>query len=74
MLPGGLGATEATLTGLLIILKIPKDVSAASTIIIRVATLWFAVVVGIIAVYFYNKHSRHKVDELDETETAGSQS
>ncbi|MBS1516163.1 MAG: flippase-like domain-containing protein [Bacteroidetes bacterium] len=65
MLPGGLGATEASMTGLLIILKIPKDVSAASTIIIRVATLWFAVVVGIIAVYFYNKHSKHKLDEIE---------
>jgi uncharacterized protein (TIRG00374 family) len=68
MLPGGLGVTEASLTGLLIILKIPKDVSAASTIIIRVATLWFAVVVGVIAVYFYNKHSKHKLDELDTIE------
>lgn len=67
MLPGGLGVTEASLTGLLIILKIPKDVSAASTIIIRVATLWFAVVVGVIAVYFYNKHSKHRLDEIDET-------
>ena len=73
MLPGGLGATEATLTGLLIILKIPKDVSAASTIIIRVATLWFAVVVGIFAVYFYNKHSKHRLDELDETAIDNSQ-
>ncbi|MBS1491855.1 MAG: flippase-like domain-containing protein [Bacteroidetes bacterium] len=68
MLPGGLGVTEASLTGLLIILKIPKDVSAASTIIIRVATLWFAVVVGVISVYFYNKHSKHKLDELDALE------
>lgn len=73
MLPGGLGVTEATLTGMLIILNIPKDVSAASTIIIRVATLWFAVLVGIIAVYFYNKHSKHKLDELDETALNDSQ-
>jgi uncharacterized protein (TIRG00374 family) len=73
MLPGGLGATEATLTGLLIILNIPKDISAASTIIIRVATLWFAVVVGIIAIYFYNKHSKHKLDEIDESEIESSQ-
>ncbi len=74
MLPGGLGVTEASLTGLLVILNIPKDVSAASTIIIRVATLWFAVVVGIIAVYYYNKHSKHKLDEFDETVINSSQS
>jgi len=68
MLPGGLGATEATLTGLLIVLKIPKDVSAASTIIIRVATLWFAVLVGIVSIYFYNKHSKHKLEEIELSE------
>jgi uncharacterized protein (TIRG00374 family) len=73
MLPGGLGVTEASLTGLLVILNIPKDVSAASTIIIRVATLWFAVLVGVIAIYYYNKHSKHKLEELDETAFIDSQ-
>jgi uncharacterized protein (TIRG00374 family) len=61
MLPGGLGVTEASLTGLLEILKIPKGVSVASTIIIRVATLWFAVVVGIVAVYFYQRYTNKKI-------------
>ncbi len=55
MLPGGLGVTEASITGLLVILKIPKDISAASTIIIRIATLWFAVILGVIAVLIYEK-------------------
>lgn len=65
MLPGGLGATEASLTGLLVLLKIPKDISVASTFIIRVATLWFAVFIGIIAVYFYQKHSKKALEELE---------
>ena len=64
MLPGGLGATEASLTGLLVLLNIPKDISVASTFIIRVATLWFAVLLGIIAVYFYQKHSNKELEEL----------
>lgn len=55
MLPGGLGVTEASITGLLVLLKIPKDISAASTIIIRIATLWFAVLLGIVAVLIYEK-------------------
>lgn len=55
MMPGGLGATEASLTGLLILLNIPKDISAASTIIIRVATLWFAVIIGIIFLLTYER-------------------
>lgn len=55
MLPGGLGVTEASITGLLVLLKIPKNISVASTIIIRIATLWFAVFLGIIAVLIYEK-------------------
>ena len=38
MLPGGLGVTEASLTGLMVLMKIPKDISVVSTFIIRVAT------------------------------------
>lgn len=65
MLPGGLGATEASITGLLLLLKIPKDVSVASTFIIRVATLWFAVLIGVISVYFYQKHSKKDLEDLE---------
>jgi len=64
MLPGGLGATEASLAGLLILLKIPKDVSVASTIIIRLATLWFAVLIGIISLLFYERISRKKISNI----------
>jgi len=69
MLPGGLGATEASLTGLLIFLKIPKDISVASTIIIRVATLWFAVLLGIFAVQIYGKFSKVSINDLNESKT-----
>lgn len=65
MLPGGLGATEASITGLLVLLKIPKDISVASTFIIRVATLWFAVMIGVVAVYFYQKHSKRELEEIE---------
>ena len=67
MLPGGVGATEATLTGLLVFLKIPRDISVASTIIIRTATLWFAVFVGIIAVYIYQMLSHKRLEKMDFT-------
>lgn len=65
MLPGGLGLTEASLTGLLQILKIPKDISVASTIIIRLATLWFGVAVGIVAVYFYQRYTQKNLDNFE---------
>jgi uncharacterized protein (TIRG00374 family) len=48
MLPGGLGITEGTMAGLLVLLQVPAAVAVASTLITRLATLWFAVVIGLI--------------------------
>ena len=70
MLPGGVGATEASLTGLLVLSKIPKDISVASTIIIRLATLWFAVFVGIISVFLFQRLTDKKIENLDMENTA----
>lgn len=64
MLPGGLGATDASITGLLVLLTIPKSIAVAATLIIRAATLWFAVVVGIVAVMFYQKVSHKNINEI----------
>jgi uncharacterized protein (TIRG00374 family) len=46
-LPGGLGTTEGSMTGLAILQGVPRDAASAATIIIRVATLWFAVGLGL---------------------------
>jgi uncharacterized protein (TIRG00374 family) len=43
---GGLGATEGGMVGLGILFGMSRATSAASTIIIRVMTLWFAVLIG----------------------------
>lgn len=64
MLPGGLGATDASITGLLVFLGITKSIAAASTMIIRAATLWFAVIVGIFAVMMYQKISHKNVNQI----------
>lgn len=48
MLPGGLGSTEGSLTGLALLAGAAKEVAVASTFIIRIATLWFAVIIGVI--------------------------
>jgi uncharacterized protein (TIRG00374 family) len=53
MLPGGLGVTEGSLTFMLVRNNFPKNIAVASTFIIRVATLWFAVLIGIISVTIY---------------------
>ncbi|MCX7878125.1 MAG: flippase-like domain-containing protein [Ignavibacteria bacterium] len=63
MLPGGLGVTDASMTGLLMLVSLPKSVAVASTLIIRTATLWFAVVVGIFAVFAYQKITHRKLSD-----------
>ena len=55
MLPGGLGATEGSITLLMIENGISKDLSVIATFIIRVATLWFAILVGTISLIIYQK-------------------
>lgn len=55
MLPGGLGLTEGSLTFLLIQKGISADIAVATTFIVRVVTLWFAVLVGIVSLSFYQK-------------------
>lgn len=49
MLPGGLGGTEVSMVGLLVALGVEVDVAIAATAIIRLTTLWFAVLVGFAA-------------------------
>jgi len=53
MLPGGLGATEGSLTFLVIQKGYSKEIAVASTFIIRVVTLWFAVLVGLLSLTLY---------------------
>jgi uncharacterized protein (TIRG00374 family) len=48
-LPGGLGAAEGTIAGMLaVVLALPVSASAAATLLIRFATLWFGVSLGLI--------------------------
>jgi uncharacterized protein (TIRG00374 family) len=48
-LPGGLGAAEASITGLLLLTLAPeRAVAAAATLLVRLATLWFGVGLGLL--------------------------
>lgn len=51
-LPGGLGGTEASAVALLLLQGVPLDTAILATAIIRVATLWFAVLIGFIVFPF----------------------
>jgi len=48
-LPGGLGGTEATMVALLILNHVIQPQAVAATVLIRLATLWFAVALGVLA-------------------------
>lgn len=45
-LPGGLGGTEAVMSTLLVALGIPLSTALGATLVCRVVTLWFAVLLG----------------------------
>ena len=52
MMPGGLGVTEVGMTALLQTLGGPSmhpAVATATTMLVRIATLWFAVAIGLLA-------------------------
>jgi glycosyltransferase 2 family protein len=52
MLPGGIGAVEAGLYGQFVtVAGLPAGLAAALTVIIRLATLWFATLVGIVGLF-----------------------
>jgi uncharacterized membrane protein YbhN (UPF0104 family) len=49
-LPGGLGAADATIAGMLTLLVgLPVSTAAAATLLIRFGTLWFGVGLGLAA-------------------------
>lgn len=58
MMPGGLGVTEGGLTGLLLAIGpggTDRAAAVGATILTRIATLWFAVLVGFVALGIYSR-------------------
>lgn len=45
--PGGLGGAEAAMVALLVLDGVPLEVAVPATLIIRVTTLWFAILIGL---------------------------
>lgn len=50
-LPGGLGGAEAVMVGLLLAAGVHEGPAVAATVIIRTTTLWFAVALGVAALF-----------------------
>ncbi|MBF6612430.1 MAG: flippase-like domain-containing protein [Chloroflexi bacterium] len=63
LLPGGLGTTDASITGMLLFLvpaqlgiAMSQDTAVAATLLIRFATLWFGVGIGLICLTLLQRH------------------
>jgi uncharacterized protein (TIRG00374 family) len=55
-LPGGLGAADGSLTGLLIVFTdLGAETAVAATLLVRLATLWFAVVLGTVTILSFRR-------------------
>jgi glycosyltransferase 2 family protein len=71
-LPGGLGVTEAGMLGLLVKLAHGTDrgVAAAATFVTRLCTLWFAVVVGLVALVLFTRKTKVRVELPEKPQVA----
>ncbi len=63
--PGGVGGTEAAMIALLSLEGIPLEISVPATAIIRVATLWFAISIGLIVFPFAEHYSKKAAHALE---------
>jgi glycosyltransferase 2 family protein len=69
-LPGGLGVSEASSAGLLVLLvPMAAGPATAATIIIRFCTLWFGVTLGAVALALFRR--RHRIQPADEAVPKG---
>ncbi|WP_171043715.1 lysylphosphatidylglycerol synthase transmembrane domain-containing protein [Pseudoalteromonas spongiae] len=55
MIPGGLGATELSITWLLTNFNVPLDTAILSAILTRMCTLWPAIILGIISCWILKR-------------------
>ncbi|MCB1616919.1 MAG: flippase-like domain-containing protein, partial [Pseudomonadales bacterium] len=63
-LPGGVGAAEGIMAGLLILVGLDSAEALAATLICRLTTLWFAVIIGVVALtYLEHQPTRNNPQE-----------
>ena len=60
-IPGGLIVTEGSFAGLLIIAGFSKAIAGSATVLTRMCTLWFAVLIGIFALFIFKRRQSRKV-------------
>lgn len=55
LIPGGLGVTEGSMTGLLLVFEVGQVQATSATLVIRAATLWFVVGLALIVYVYYRR-------------------
>lgn len=64
LVPGGLGGTEGTMIAMLRVVDVARETSIAATFLTRIATLWFAVLLGAL-VLLANRGLAYEARSLD---------
>jgi uncharacterized protein (TIRG00374 family) len=59
MLPGGLGVTEGSLLGLLVLMGLDKSTATAATLITRFSTFWFGIGIGFIGLMIAYRNTKN---------------
>jgi len=74
-LPGGLGAAEVSLAGMLaFVVGLPRELAASAALLIRFCTLWFGVTLGFIVLALYRQRlftGQHTKVGNQRSETGG---
>ena len=63
--PGGVGGAEAAMVALLTLEGVPLAMSIPATAIIRLTTLWFAIVIGLLIFPFAERTSKKIQHDLE---------
>jgi len=61
MMPGGLGAMELALIAQLSAAGMPLTSATAAAIAVRAVTLWFAVLLGVLCLFWYRRRNLHEL-------------
>lgn len=65
--PGGIGLTDGGMTAMLHLLaRIERSVAAAATLLVRLTTLWFAVIVGVVALLLFSRRVNLSEDAAEQ--------
>ncbi len=65
--PGGLGGAEAAMVALLLLDGVPLEIAVPATLVIRVTTLWFAILIGLIVFPAAERASKKAQDALENS-------